>query len=90
MEVRTLKDQLRKERAEKDIILTELNLMTEECNRFKALANNLQEHALAQDEQAEKKDKECLAYLQENAILKQEVASFRKQIQELKQSKLQA
>ena len=83
MEVRTLKDQLRKERAEKDIILTELNLMTEECNRFKALANNLQEHALAQDEQADKKDKEYLAYLQENATLKQEISNLRKQIQSI-------
>lgn len=78
-----MKDQLRKERAEKDIILTELNLMTEECNRFKALANNLQEHALAQDEQADKKDKEYLAYLQENATLKQEISNLRKQIQSI-------
>ena len=71
VEVRTLKDQLRKERAEKDIILTELNLMTEEWNRFKALANNLQEHALAQDEDSAKKDKECQTYLLENTALKQ-------------------
>lgn len=64
VEVRTLKDQLRKERAEKDTILTELNLMTEECNRFKALASNLQEHVLAQDEESAKKDKERQTYMQ--------------------------
>lgn len=52
-----MKDQLRKERAEKDNILTELNLINEECNRFKALINNLQEHVLEQDEESRKRDK---------------------------------
>lgn len=88
VEVRTLKDQLRKERAEKDIILTELNLMTEECNRFKALANNLQEHVLAQDEETSKKVKECQAVSQENASLKQNIANLKKEIQSLERSKL--
>lgn len=81
--MRTLKDQLRKERAEKDIILTKLNLMTEECNRFKALANNLQEHVLAQDEETTKRAKECQAIIQENTTLKQEIANLKKQIQSL-------
>lgn len=56
--MRTLKEQLRKERANKDNILIMMNLMTEECNRYKVLAKNLQEHVLAQDDETSKKEKE--------------------------------
>lgn len=57
--------------------------MTEECNRFKALANNLQEHVLAQDDETTKKDKEYQAVIQENTTLKQEIANLKKQLQSL-------